>query len=590
MKTFWKIFFGSLLGCIAALLLFFLIGMGMLGSAFSSNKDTSTVASSAVLKIDFNSQVVEHETMGSIGLGNLSQLSQNNAITILDMVKAIQYAETDPAIKFIYMNTDKANLSLAHAEELRDALLRFRQSGKAIVAYGTSFNNLSYYLASVADKVIVHGFGDATITGLSSSMMFFKDLLDKIGVNMQLVRHGKYKAAAEQLIKNQISPENYEQNKVMVDNIWNVICDDICASRDFTKEQFNSWIENLDMLDANSLLALGVVDEAFYKEQLDSYLCSLFGVNDIKDVKYVSVDRYASARLKENYKVKDKVAIVYAEGDIVSEGSTSLQGGAAIVGSKFVKELAALRKDSTVKAVVLRVNSPGGSALEAEMIRHELQLLRECKPVIASYGGYAASGGYWISAQTDKIFTDKTTITGSIGVFSLVPSVKEAVKKLNINTATINTHRHSDMGQITRDLDEEEMVYLQRSIEIIYNQFTNLVAEGRNMSPERVDELGQGRVWTGTDAVAIGLADYYGGLYDAVQYAAAASGLTDYRLVEVPVVKTTYEKLLEMLDGGGMETALVPNGLESVAECYKFLKTYEKPIVYARLPYLYNIR
>ncbi|MBP5210599.1 MAG: signal peptide peptidase SppA [Bacteroidales bacterium] len=590
MKTFWKIFFGSLLGCLVALLLFIFIGLGMLGSAFSfSGKADTSVASSAVLKIDFSAPVVEHETISNISLSNLGQLAQTNTVTILDMVKAIRYAETDPAIKFIYMDTDKAYLSLSHAEELRDALEHFRQSGKAVIAYGSNFSNMSYYLASVADKVIVHGFGSATVTGLSTSMMFFKDLLDKLGVKMQLIRHGKYKAAAEQFIKNEISPENYEQNKVMLDNIWDVICDDICASRDFTKEQFNTWIDNLDMLDANSLLALGVVDEAFYKEQLDDYLCTLFNVSDIKDVKYVSIDRYAAARLKENLKAKNKIAVVYAEGDIVSEGSVSLQGGASIVGSKFVRELSALRKDSTVKAVVLRVNSPGGSAFEAEMIRHELQLLRECKPVIASFGGYAASGGYWISAQTDRIFTDRTTITGSIGVFSLIPSFENTIKKFDVNTATINTNKHSSIGNLTRDLDSEEAQYMERSVEVIYSQFTNLVADGRRMTPERVDELGQGRVWTGTDAVTLGLADSFGGLCDAIQYAAIAAGVDDFRLVEVPVVKTAYEKLLDMMSGN-METSLVPNSIESISECYKFLKDYDRPIVYARLPYLYDIK
>jgi protease-4 len=417
-------------------------------------------------------------------------------------------------------------------------------------------------------------------------MIFFKDLLDRIGVEMQLIRHGKYKAAAEQFVQNDISPENLEQNKTMLNSIWKGWCDEITESRDFSSEQFNFWIDNLEFRNAASVLERGIVDELWYSDQVEEYLCSLFGVTESKDLKFTPITKYAAARVKPELRAKEKIAVVYANGEIVVEGSDK-----EISGIKFSQTLEKVRKDSTIKAVVLRVNSPGGSVIASEMIHREITLLKEAKPVIASYGNYAASGGYWISAKADKIFTNKSTLTGSIGVFSLVPNVSKTMEKhLHLRSVAITTNRHSDALSGMRALDNAEKEYMQKMVDKIYTDFTTLVSEGRNMSVEQVDLIAQGRVWSGSDALNIGLADMEGGLTDAISYAAEMAGLSKYRLVEYPQVKTTLEKLMESISKTGADISTLADPLAYIERSYSRLKKETGAVNYARLPIVYDIR
>ena len=504
-------------------------------------------AKAKVLKIDFKNPIAERKTGGSqFDIMSLVQ-GTPNSVTLLTYVQAIDAAAEDKNIGMIYMTPENVSAGTAQLEEIRAALERFRKSGKPIVAYCENLGNGSYYLASVADKIILDPASESMITGVGSQMIFLKDLFDALGVDVQLIRHGKYKAAGEMYTRSSASPENRFQNEVLLNSIWNSMSSEIAASRGFTQEQFNEWIESLEIVHASEFKEKGLIDETWYKDEVDKYLCEQNGVKKIQEVGFVKINKYAS-KLKKGSR-KNKIAVVYADGEIVNSGSD-----ADIVGSKLANTLRKVREDKKVKAVVFRVNSPGGSAQAAEAIRHELQLLRAEKPVISSYGNYAASGGYWISAESDYIFTDNNTITGSIGVFGLVPSVGNAIRKnLKVNIETVGTSSHTDMMSGMRKLTDDEVEYVQKQIEKIYDDFTSLVSNGRGMSKDSVDAIGQGRVWAGADALNIGLADKKGGLQDAIDYAAEKVGLSknDYRISRYPVVKEV--SLFQMLSGGGSD-------------------------------------
>ena len=496
-----------------------------------------------VLKIDFKNPIAERSTaFSSFDIMSLVQ-GTPSSVTLLDYVNAIDAAAEDNSISMIYMTPENISCGTAQLEEIRAALERFKNSGKPIVAYCTSFGNGSYYLASVADKVILDPASESMITGVGSQMIFLKDLFDALGIEVQLIRHGKYKSAGEMYTRSSASPENRQQNEELVNSIWNTMSSQIAASRGITPEQFNEWVENLEMCHPEEYKAKGLIDETWYKDEVEKYICEQYGAKKITDVQFVKINKYAS-KLKKGSR-KNKIAVVYADGEIVMSGSD-----ADIVGSKLANTLRKVREDKKVKAVVFRVNSPGGSAQASEAIRHELQLLRAEKPVIASFGNYAASGGYWISAESDYIFSDNNTVTGSIGVFGLVPSIGDAIlKNVKVNIETVGTSSHSDMMSGMRKLDDAEVEYVQKQIEKIYDDFTGLVSNGRGMSKDSVDAIGQGRVWSGSDAMRIGLVDSQGGLKEAIDYAAEKVGLDkkDYRLSLYPVAKNV--SMLQMLSG-----------------------------------------
>ncbi|MBO4724250.1 MAG: signal peptide peptidase SppA [Bacteroidaceae bacterium] len=502
-----------------------------------------------VLKIDFKNPIAERN-VGSSSFDIMSMVNGTpNSVTLLSYIQAIDAAAEDKNIGMIYMTPENISAGISQVEEIRAALERFRKSGKPIVAYCENFGNTSYYLASVADKVILDPASESMITGVSTQMIFLKDLFDALGVDMQLIRHGKYKAAGEMYIRNSSSPENRLQNEVLINSIWNTMSSQIAASRGITQKELNDWVENLEMCHADEYKAKGLVDETWYKDEVEKYLCEQNGAKKISEVGFVKINKYATKIKKGNR--KNRIAVIFADGEIVNSGSD-----ADIVGSKLASTIRKVREDKKVKAVVFRVNSPGGSAQASEAIRHELQLLRAEKPVIASYGDYAASGGYWISAESDYIFSDKSTITGSIGVFGLVPSIGDAISKnLKVNIETIGTSSHSDMMNGMRKLDDAEVEYMQKQIEKIYSDFTGLVSNGRGISKDSVDAIGQGRVWSGADALGIGLVDCHGGIQDAIDYAAGKVGLgkMDYRISRYPVVKEV--SLFQMLSGNGSDDA-----------------------------------
>lgn len=588
MKTFFKIVIGSLVGCLLAAIVLTMLGISLIGSVASlTQKQAPSISGNAILRLTFTTPITE-QAREQLNFSQFSGASFNENPSLYSIIRAIDDAAGDPRISFIYMKPEMPALTPAQAEEIRAALLRFRESGKAVVSYSNQMTDSGYYLASMADKVLFNAYGEVFMAGISTSVMFFKDALDKLGIDVQLIRHGKYKAAGESFIQSDISPENRKQNEDMVDSMWSETVKEIASSRGFSAEDYNRWLDNLELTDAASLLERGLVDQLCYRDELEEYICSLAGADDADGLDFIDVEDYAKMAERTS-RQRNRIAVVYCDGELVVE--EGMQG--TVAASTITKALADVRRDSTVKAVVLRVNSPGGSSLAAEMINRELGLLKEVKPVIASFGDYAASGGYWISARADKIFTDNATLTGSVGVFSIIPAFGRALSsKVGINVVTVNSNRHSDILSMMDTFDGEETAYMLRNVEKVYADFTELVADGRSMSVEQVDSLGQGRVWAGRDAVKIGFADERGGLRDAVLYAQAVAGLDDgeFRITEYPRVKSTMEKIMETISttGSGTASVLSADPLRLIGNAYSYLKKTGKPQIYARMPYIYD--
>ncbi len=586
-----------MLAVICAFIVMQMVGFFMLFimvGAMSLGGSKTVLPREGVLDIDvaqftLAEQTQEESFSPSVSLlGGLS--TPTPSIGLWDAIQALEAAAADPSIKYVLLRPDMASGGVSSLEELRTALAEFRKSGKAVVAYTENPGNGSYYLASVADKIYMtsyHG-GTAQMVGLSSQMTFLKDLLDKVGVNVQLIRHGKYKSAGEMYIKNAPSAENREQYQVMVNSLWKTVSSTIAAARDLSEEELNDLVDNLKLNFPEDFLQYGLVDELLDHEGLVSKLCTLAQVEKVEDLHLVSLMDYVSAKVT-NQGGKENVAILFADGEIVDGKDYS-----NIAADRFVAEIDKLRKDKTVKSVVLRVNSPGGSVVASEKIRAALKLLMAEKPVVASYGNYAASGGYWISAGTQKIYSDATCLTGSIGVFSMIPEFSKVTDKVGVNFVSISSNKHSDMYSLMRPFDAEETANMQAYIEDIYGRFVGLVAEGRSLEEARVDELAQGRVWVGTDAIGIGLVDEIGGLREAVDYAASLAGYVskgDYHVISRPATLSSMEQIMMMI-GGEKEapSILADTPFEALGRSLDGIREGRPGQAYARLPYDIVIR
>ena len=591
MKEFVKMMLAVICAFIVMQLVGFFLFFVMIGSMAALGSGKTVLPREGVLDLNMAQIAIAEQTtddqLGGFSLGGYANVS---TVGLWDAIQAIDAAAADPGIKYILLRPGGATAGTADLEELRNALTEFRKSGKAVVAYTENPSNGSYYLASACDKIYMtsyHG-GMVQMTGLAGRMIFLKDVLDKVGVNYQLIRHGKYKSAGEMYIKNAPSDENREQNQVMVNSLWNTVSCQIAESRGIPVDRLNGLIDSLKLNFPEDMLREGLVDELLDHEGLVNKLCGLAMVEDVKDLHLVPFADYVSAKVL-NLGGKENVAILFADGEI-ADGS----GYDGITSDRFVKEIDKLRKDNTVKAVVLRVNSPGGSVVASEKIRTALGLLKAEKPVVASYGNYAASGGYWISAGAQKIYSDATCLTGSIGVFSLIPEFSGATKKLGVNVVTVGSNKHSDMFSLMRPFDAEETAYLQSYVEDIYGQFVGLVAEGRSLDPAKVDEMAQGRVWVGTDALGLGLVDEIGGLREAVAYAASLAGYvnkSDYKVTCYPAPLTTAEQFMMMLSGQQEEPSILSGTpFEFFGKTLSTLKDNEPTQVYARLPYDIEIR
>ena len=590
-----KSFIKSTLATVTGLLIFSFIGLfflgGIIGAVAALGKSEPVIPAEGILEIDMSTFYLGEQDKEVDAITTIKSGEQAPAtLGLLKAVNAIRTAATDPGVRFIYLKADNVAGGTAHIEEFRAALQDFRESGKAIISYVETPTNAGYYLASVSDKIYMSGYDGSMnmLTGVSSQLIFLKDLLDNLGINVQLIRHGKYKSAGEMYVRSSSSKENLEQNQAMVDSVWEHWAGKMAEARGISVETFNGLLNNLKLNGAEDFLKNGLADELVTRETLENKLADLYMVSKYSQVKKIPFAAYAKAKFTTDFKKKDKVAIIYADGEIIDGKSKK-----DVAGDHFASIIAKVRQDSTIKAVVLRVNSPGGSVVASSKIKTELDLLRESVPVIASYGNYAASGGYWISANSDVIFSDATTLTGSIGVFSMVPDVSKALKdKIHVNVARVNSNAHSDLYSMTKSLDDAERAYMQASVEEIYNKFTSLVAAGRDMTVPEVDAIAQGRVWTGAEALAIGLVDQIGTLEDALNYAATSiegvNCLQDVQIVEYPKPQTSLEALLELL--GTEATVFAGTPFESVEKAFRSWSSADAGKVYARMPYVIDIK
>ena len=591
MKDFLKMFGASF----AALLLYGIIGFWILilcicgfAKLFTMETRMPPMPSKAVLTIDMSKITLSEQTKDADIITMIQDTDAPQPLGILDAVAAINAAIFDPAVKYIFLKPDGVTGGSAQIEEFRNALQAFRSQGKAIVSYIENPTNGGYYLASVSDKIYMTSYegGMNMFNGMSAQMIFLKDILDRLGVNVQLIRHGKYKSAGEMFIRNSSSKENMEQNQELIDSIWENWSTTIAESRGLEKADIDRMLNDLELTFPKDFLEKGLVDELLSQDQLEEKLAMLYMTDDYSDVKSISLQDYAMRNTAGNPAATKKIAVIYAEGEIV-DGDAMEQ----VAGDRFAEIIQKVRKDEDVKAVVLRVNSPGGSVLASEKIKAQIDSLKV--PVIASYGDYAASGGYWISAGCDYIYADASTITGSIGVFSMIPDLKKTVnEKLHINITSVTTNKHTDMYDMMRPLDGQEVAQMQASVEQIYDRFTKIVADGRKMTVEDVDAIAQGRVWSGIQALEIGLVDSIGTLEDAILHAAMMvdpeNCLDNIQIAEYPKPLTTMEMLTTMLTEKNLIEIAEP--LRSIYTVFRTWDESQSGKVYARLPYALDIK
>jgi protease-4 len=584
MKIFLKYLLASILGFIIASFLLFLIMLGIIGGMMSSSNKLVEVKENSVLYIDLSKEIVDRASNNPFNGFDYTSMQPKTSLGLNDILKAIENAKGDSKIKGIFMEVDAVTAGAATVNEIRNALIDFKESGKFIVSYNDVYSQKAYFLSSVADKIYLNPEGAVDWIGLRAEVMYFKNILEKLGVEPQIIRHGKFKSAVEPFMLDRMSPENREQISTFIGSIWNYWVEGISKSRNISVTELNRLADDMIIRNGKTSYENKLVDSLIYKDQLIDILKKRLGVSDKKDIASVNLDDYAKlpTPLKGKGLSKNKVAVIYASGSIVMGNGTDGEIGSNGI-SKAIRDA---RRDSTIKAIVLRVNSGGGSALASEVIWREMVLARRVKPVIVSMGDVAASGGYYIAAPADTILADPTTITGSIGVFGMYFNVKEGMnKKLGINVEAVNTNKHSDFGSMYRPLTAEERAVAQLGVEDIYQSFIGHVAEGRDISVAGVDEIGQGRVWSGANALNIKLIDQFGGLKDAIAIAVKKAKLDNYRITELPKQKDPFQQFLEEFTGK-VKISILKDELGAAYSQYSNLKSMlSNQGVQARIPY-----
>jgi protease-4 len=547
MKQFFKFMFASMLGFILGSVVLFFIMLAIVSGmmlAFKGDNEVS-VSDNSVLQLSFENPIEERTGKNPFENLDLSNLSKDPAPGLDEILKSINKAKTDDRIKGILLDLSSVRAGLATLEEIRNALLDFKKSNKFIYAYSESFTQGAYYLASLSDSIYLYPEGDFDFKGLHATLSFFKGALDKLEVKPEIIRHGKFKSAVEPFMYDKMSDENRQQVMVLLSGVWNSLLNQISLSRNIPVSELQRIADGLEARNPEDALRLKLVDHLAYYDEVLSSIKKKTGLGEKDKAKFISLSKYVRVFVKGDDFSAKKIAVVYASGEIVSGKGSDDQ-----VGSERIAE--ALRKarlDTTVKAIVFRVNSPGGSALASDVIWRETMLAKRAKPFIVSMGDYAASGGYYISCAADTIVARPNTITGSIGVFGLLFNAQEMFKnKLGVTFDTVKTARYADMGELVRPMKDDERNIIQSEVEKIYDTFITHVANGRKMSKTGVDDIGQGRIWTGTDAKRLGLVDVLGGLNDAIDIAAKKANLSKYRTIALPEQKEFLEQLMQDLN------------------------------------------
>lgn len=591
MKSFFKIFFASMLAIIITSIITGLIFFGIIAGLVSSAGDKPVVVkNNSILKITLDNEIVDRANDNPLQNFDFMSMKSNQKMGLYDILKDIKKAKTDDKIKGIYMELTNISAGAATVEEIRNALLSFKESGKFIISYSDYYSQKAYYLASAADKVYINPQGAIDFKGLSAELMFFKGTLEKLGVEPQIIRHGKFKSAIEPFILDKMSPANREQTITYMKSIWDNLVAGISESRQITVAELNNLADSMKIENAAAALTYKMVDGLKYKDEIIAELHTLSGVPEKDKLNFMGLANYTKVPEKKDGDkkglAKQKVAIIYASGEInMGEGEDQKIGSDGL--SKVIRKA---RLDSTVKAVVFRVNSPGGSALASEVIWREIVLTKQVKPVIVSMGDVAASGGYYISCPADVILADRNTITGSIGVFGVLWNGQKLMnEKLGITVDRVTTNTHSDIGSVFRPMEDSERAIIQKSVEDIYDVFITHVGEGRGIEKAQVDSIGQGRVWSGVNAKEIKLIDEFGGIERAIELAVEKANLDNYRIVELPRKKDPMQQILQQLKGESEESTIK----QYLGFSYKYYKNLNDLInmkgVQARMPYFINI-
>jgi protease-4 len=588
MKQFFKFMFASMLGFILSWVVIFFLFLIIIVSIVSTASDkTVKVSDNSILEISLSSEIVERPGKNPFENFDFSSMKPNKTLGLYDIVTAIKGAANDDKIKGIYLNLSDIQTGIASLEEIRNALIEFKKSGKFIISYGETYSQKAYYLSTVSDQIYLNPEGSIDLKGLNASIMFFKGTLAKLEVEPQIIRHGKFKSAIEPYILDKMSPENREQTTRFIGSIWNDMVKKISESRKMSESEINAVADNLLLQFPDQALELKYIDGLIYKDELLDIFKGKVEVEKVEDIKFVKLDSYlnSSGAKPSVAKTKDKIAVVYAVGEIGGG-----EGDDKSIGSERIsREIRNARLDDNVKALVLRVNSPGGSALASEVMLREMILTKKVKPVIVSMGDVAASGGYYIACHADVIVAQPNTITGSIGVFGMMPNLEKLMKnKLGVTIDQVKTNTHADYMNLFRPLDKYEYETILKSVERIYDVFIGHVAQGRGVTKEYVDSIGQGRVWTGLDAKNLKLVDEIGGLDRAIEIAAEKAKIEEYRVQFLPVQKEFFEQLME--ETKQTQMGMLKEELGEMYEYYMFVKrTTNERGIQARMPYVINI-
>lgn len=589
MKDFLKYTLATITGIIIASILFFITMIASLSAIVASGEKPVSVSDNTVLVLKAGVPVPDRGNDNPLNGFDVLNMTFTTMPGLNEILRNIEKAATDDRIKGILIENGLMPTGWATTGEIRDALTEFRKSGKFVISWADYvMTQECYYLATAADRIYVTPGSMVEFKGLSSEVMFYKNALEKLGVDVQVTRHGKFKGAVEPFLLDRLSEENKAQIRDYTGSIWNHVIESISESRNITAARLNTLADSLAGNIAATALKSGLVDGLLYRDALIDTLKTLTGTSPEKDLNMLSMMKYIKVPdPSATYNAKNRISVIYASGNIVTGKGNETNIG----GNSYADIIRKERKDTSVKAIVLRVNSPGGSAIASDLIWKELQLAADIKPVVISMGNYAASGGYYISAPGTKIYADPATISGSIGVFGLVPNAGKLLEeRIGLTTETVNTNRNSDFPSVTRPMNDYEKAMMQASIEQVYSDFVGKVAEGRKMTASAVDSIGQGRVWSGVSASKIGLVDELGGLKDAVRGAAELANVESYSVRELPVPEDPYTRIMEQL-GGEIRMKFLKKELGEAVRYYNILKEMTGMSgIQARLPYSIEIR
>ncbi|MFS2723822.1 signal peptide peptidase SppA [Bacteroides thetaiotaomicron] len=592
MKDFLKFTLATVTGIILSSIVLFIIGMVTLFGIVSTADTETIVKKNSVMMLDLNGVLVERTQESPLGI--LSQLfsDDSNTYGLDDILSSIKKAKENENIKGIYLQASMLGTSYASLQEIRNALLDFKESGKFIIAYGDSYTQGLYYLSSVADKVLLNPKGMIEWKGIASAPLFYKDLLQKIGVEMQVFKVGTYKSAVEPFISTEMSPANREQVTAFINSIWEEVTQGVSASRSLPVDSLNALADRMLMFyPAEESVQCGLADTLIYRNDVRDYLKQWAELKEDDRLPILGLSDMIN--VKKNTP-KDKsgniVAVYYASGEITDySGSSASEEG--IVGTKVIRDLRKLKENDDVKVVVLRVNSPGGSAFASEQICHAVKELKTKKPVIVSMGDYAASGGYYMSCMADTIVAEPTTLTGSIGVFGMIPNLKELSEKVGLTFDVVKTNKFADLGVIMRPFNQDEKALIQMSVAQSYDTFISRCAEGRHMTKEAIEKVGEGRVWTGEMAKELGLVDVLGGIDTALEIAVRKAGIEGYTVVSYPAKQDLLSSLLDTKPTNYVESQILKSKLGEYYQQFGMLKNLkERSMIQARIPFELNIK